>query len=74
METDQAQYEVPTWLAAVITVVVLGTFGFYVLVFGGESGPVFGALFGAISVALTLFVVYLFYRFVVAVETIAKKL
>lgn len=74
METDQKRYEVPTWLAAVITVLVLVTFGYYVLVFGGSTGPLFGGLFGAISIALTVFVVYLFYRFVIAVETIAEKM
>jgi hypothetical protein len=73
MATRDSQPEVPTWVAGLVVAAVVLTFA-YVFVFGG---PVFGPLTGivaALQFALGLFVVYLLYRFVLAVETIAEKM
>lgn len=73
METQSPSYEVPTWLAGVIVALVLFTAA-YVLLFGGSlSGPLL-AIFGLTGLGLSVFTVYLLYRFVVAVEKIADKL
>jgi hypothetical protein len=69
MGTRESEPEVPTWVAGlIITAVVLG-FGYVVFI----GGPLV-ALAGAVQFALGLFVVYLLYRFVLAVERIAEKL
>jgi hypothetical protein len=52
-----------------LTVAVVG----YVVVYGGDlSAPVF-ILFGTFGVGISAFTLYILYRFVVAVETIAEK-
>lgn len=67
-ETD---YEVPYWLAVVIFLAVFGSLavGFVV----GNLAGLVAIWAGILRLALGLFVIYLFYRFVVAVETIAEK-
>lgn len=68
-ETD---YEVPTWIAVLIIVSFAASLA-YGLVVGNISGPI--ALWaGLFRVGLSIFVVYLFYRFVVAVEAIAENI
>jgi hypothetical protein len=73
MATRDSEPEVPTWVAGVVVATVVLTLG-YVFVFGGHIfGPV-AAVVGALQFGVGLFVVYLLYRFVVAVETIAEKM
>jgi len=73
METQNSRHEVPTWLAGVIVALVLFTVA-YVFVYGGSLSAPLMALFGAFGVGLSLFTVYLLYRFVLAVEKIADKM
>lgn len=73
MAAQDPNYEIPTWAAALITVFVLLSFAYGVLIQGSFLAPVVLWLWVG-GVALSLFVVYLFYRFVVAVETIAEKM
>ena len=73
MATHDSGPEIPTWVAGVVVAVVLVAFS-YVFVFGGHVFAPLAALVGLIQFGLALFVVYLLYRFVVAVETIAEKL
>lgn len=67
----QTDYEVPYWLAAVIFLAFFGTLAVG-LVVGNLAGLV-AIWAGVLRLALGLFVIYLLYRFVVAVETIAEK-
>lgn len=72
MENRDIPTEVPTWLAGVIAVLVV-LFAFLLLI-RGEIAETVTLLVGAVQFGLGLFVVYLFYRFVIAVETIAEKI
>jgi uncharacterized membrane protein len=73
MSTQSPEFDVPTWLAGVVAVFAAGALAYGILVRGSlESGV--SLLVGALSIVLSLFVVYLLYRFVLAVETIAEKL
>jgi hypothetical protein len=73
MATRDSQPEVPTWVAGLVVAAVVLTLA-YVFVFGGHIfGPLAGVV-AALQFALGLFVVYLLYRFVLAVETIAEKM
>ncbi len=67
----QTDYEVPYWLAAVIFLAVFGTLAVGIVV--GNLAGLVAIWAGILRLALGLFVIYLFYRFVVAVETIAEK-
>lgn len=73
METRDSQFEVPTWLAVLLLAVVGATVLFSILV-RGRLAEVVALWLGVFQVAVGLFVVYLFYRFVLAVEKIADKL
>lgn len=74
MAIRDSEPEVPTWVAGlVVAAVAVLTFG-YIFLYGGNISSPLAVLFGAFQVGLVLFVVYLLYRFVLAVETIAKKL
>lgn len=67
----QTDYEVPYWVAVLIVVAVFGSLVFS-LFYGNLAGLV--TIFaGLVRLGLTLFLIYLFYRFVIAVETIAEK-
>jgi hypothetical protein len=72
MATHDSGPEVPTWVAGVVVAVVLVAVG-YVFFFGGHIAGPLAVLVGLVQFGLALFVVYLLYRFVVAVETIAEK-
>ncbi|WP_436903483.1 hypothetical protein [Halovenus halobia] len=72
MATSNAEFEVPTWIAAVIVSLVTAG-ALYTLVYGGDALPLGAIVFGTISTGIGLFTLYLFYRFVVAVEKIADK-
>lgn len=71
MSTADSRTEVPTWLATAL--VVLVALAAYVVFLGGPAAELFVVAYWTFGLGLTLFVVYLFYRFVVAVETIAEK-
>ncbi|GAA0675052.1 hypothetical protein ACFQDG_02260 [Natronoarchaeum mannanilyticum] len=73
MATRDARNELPTWAAGLI-LALLAVIAAYVIVFGGHLAAPIAALFWVIGVVLSLFTLYLLYRFVVAVETIAEKL
>ena len=73
MDRTPLQYELPRWAAAIVVLFILGTLGYGIVVRGSLVEPVLWWL-GALRIAVGLFVVYLFYRFVVAVEAIAEKL
>jgi hypothetical protein len=66
-------YEIPTWAAALITGFVLFSFGYGVLIQGSFLAPIMLWLWLG-GIAVSLFVVYLLYRFVIAVEKIADKM
>jgi hypothetical protein len=73
MSVRDSEPEVPPWVAVAILALV-GLGGLYVVLVGGHA---FGAvvwLLWLLGLALSLFVVYLFWRFVLAVERIADKL
>ena len=67
----QTDYEVPYWLAAVIFLAFFGTLAVGFIV--GNLAGLVAIWAGVLRLALGLFVIYLLYRFVVAVETIAEK-
>jgi hypothetical protein len=72
MATDESDFDVPRWVAGVILALV-AVFAYAVVIGASLTRPVAIAL-GALELAIALFVVYLLYRFVLAVETIAEKL
>jgi hypothetical protein len=73
MATNHSGFEVPSVREIAIFSIVLAATAFYVFVYGGPLAPLgLFALYG-ISIGLGLFTLYLFYRFVVAVEKIAEK-
>ncbi|WP_340101376.1 hypothetical protein [Salinibaculum salinum] len=72
MATGESDFDVPRWVAGVVLVLV-AVFVYAVVIGGSLTAPVAIAL-GALELAIALFVVYLLYRFVLAVETIAEKL
>lgn len=72
MATINTESEVPTWIAGVIiSFVIVATV--YIFVYGGDAPTPVLVVLGSISLGLGLFTLYLFYRFVVAVEKIADK-
>jgi hypothetical protein len=73
MAIRDSEPEVPTWVAGVVVVTVAAFLFGYIFVFGGNAAAPAAILLGAVQVGLALFVIYLLYRFVVAVETIAEK-
>lgn len=77
MSTTTLRNEIPTWPLVGVAVLLLVTLPYSVLVQGTLTGGViqWGSIWaGMLGIALTLFVIYLFYRLVVAVEKIANKL
>jgi hypothetical protein len=73
MAVQDLNREIPTWAAALITVFVFSSVAVSLVVGGSILAPIVLWLWLG-GVALSLFVVYLFYRFVVAVEKIADKM
>jgi len=72
MATSESAFEVPTSIAGAIVFLVIAALG-YVFVYGGDAITPGLVVLGAISTGLGLFTLYLFYRFVLAVEKIADK-
>ena len=73
MSTQRLEHEIPTWAAALIAALVVLSFAYGILVGGSLLAPVMIWLWLG-GIALSLFVVYLLYRFVIAVEKIADKM
>ncbi len=64
--------EIPRWAVVALFVAVGVSFAYGIIIMGSLTGPL--ALWTAgFGVVLSLIVVYLFYRLVLAVETIAEK-
>jgi len=73
MRFGEPGFELPTWILGVVLIVFVVSLAFGVLVYG----HIFATLtvwIGLIGMALGLLVVYLLYRFVIAVEKIADKI
>lgn len=67
----ESDYEVPTWVAVTILVAITGSIAIGFV--RGSFSMIVAIWAGIVRLGLSLFLVYLFYRFVVAVETIAEK-
>jgi hypothetical protein len=72
MSTSNPGIGVPTW-GAVAIVTLVGVGAGFVFVYGGWAATLGSVVLGSISTVMGLFTLYLFYRFVVAVEKIADK-
>ena len=73
MAVSQSDITVPTWAAVVLVGLIGVSFAVGIGVAGSITAPI--AFWGSLlSIVLSLLVVYLFYRLVIAVETIATKL
>lgn len=72
MSTYRAPSNLGSWLIGLAGLLLLGTLG-YVVVYGGDPSAPLTLAASLIGASVLVFVLYLLYRFVVAVETIAKK-
>jgi hypothetical protein len=68
MSTQTLRDDVPLWVVGVVVMLVLASFAYGIAI---RQTLLVG--FWAVGFGLTLFVVYLLYRFVVAFEKIAEK-
>lgn len=73
MRVEGFPISVPRWAAVALLVAIGLSFVYGIVIMGSLTAPL-GLWVSIGSLALTLFVVYLLYRFVIAVETIAEKL
>ena len=73
MSFVKQQPEVPTWIAGLVVVLFVATLVYGIVVMQSLSEPIMLWL-GILGFALSLIVVYLLYRFVLAVEKIAEKI
>lgn len=73
MTIKNIQTSVPRWAVLALLAAIGLSFAYGILIMGSLAAPL-GLWASLLSLALTLFVVYLLYRFVIAVETIAEKL
>lgn len=69
MPTRNSRKELPTSAGAVVGIILIVSFAYGLL-----TGTPFLWLFGTVSILLTAYVLFLFYRLVLAVEEIAHKL
>lgn len=77
MSTAKLRDEVPTWPTIGVALIILISLPYTILIQGTLTGGLFqwaSIWSGVLGIALSLFLVYLFYRLVVAVEKIADKL
>lgn len=65
--------EIPTWVPVVVLVLFFASLVYGIVVMQSLTAPILAWLW-IFGIGVSLFVVYLLYRFVVAVETIARKL
>lgn len=73
MNIQHQHVEIPTWIVGLVLAVVAVSFLYGIVVMQSLAAPITFWL-GVLSLGMTLFVVYLLYRFVLAVEKIADKL
>lgn len=73
MATNESRLEVPTWVAGLLAVLIPGSFVYGIVVRQSIIEPI-AWWASALQLALGVVVVYLLYRFVLAVERIADKL
>ncbi|MEA1930724.1 MAG: hypothetical protein U9O06_04150 [Euryarchaeota archaeon] len=73
MDITALRYELPSWLINTVLVLFAGSLVYGIVVRGSLIEPLLWWV-GILQIVVGLFVVYLFYRFVVAVERIAEKL
>lgn len=70
MRFGEAGFEIPTWILGAVLILFVASFAYGLLVMRSIIAPV-AVWVGLLGVALILFVVYLLFRLVVAVEKIA---
>ena len=70
---ELGEFEIPAWVVGSILLVFLASLAYGVLIAQSLTAPI-AVWIDILEVAVALFVVYLLYRFVVAVETIADEL
>lgn len=73
MRLESVEPEIPTYAVLVVLVLFAASMLYGIVVMRSLLAPL-AAWLGLLGIALSLFVVYLLYRFVVAVEQIARKL
>ena len=73
MRFGESGLAIPTWIIGVVLIIFVISLAFGVLVYGHIFATIMMWI-GLIGIALSLFVVYLLYRFVIAVETIADNI
>jgi len=72
MSTQELRDEIPSWLVGLVTVLFIGSFVYGIIVRASIIEPIEWWI-EIIELAFLIFIVYLLYRFVIAVETIADK-
>ena len=72
MEAYLSDFEIPTWIAGLLVVLVGLSFVYGIVVMQSIAAPLM-LWSGVVRLGISLFVVYLLYRFVVAFEKIADK-
>jgi len=73
MRVEELPTSVPRWVVVALLAAIGLSFVYGIVIMGSLTAPL-GLWVSIGSLALTLFIVYLLYRFVIAVETIAEKL
>ena len=73
MRVGESGFAIPTWILGIVIIVFVISLAFGVLVYGHIFATV-AMWIGLIVTALSLFVVYLLYRFVLAFEKIADNI
>lgn len=71
METDQFQNRIPTQYLAALLAILLVSLVYAVVI--GQIGAWVWGLMALVSLGVTVFVIYLLYRLVLAVERIAYE-
>lgn len=73
MRVAETRFEIPWWLIGLVLVLFVASLAYGLVVMRSLTAPV-AMWIEILELGVILFVVYLLYRFVVAVETIAIKL
>ena len=73
MEIHNSDVEVPTWVIGLIILLIGASFVYGIIVIQSLTAPLVFWL-GVTSLGVFLFVVYLLYRLVIAIENIADKI
>lgn len=72
MGLTEPRAELPTWIAGVVVALFVGSLAYGIVVMQSVLTPIIVWL-GILGAGLSAFVVYLLYRLVLAVETIADE-